>query len=418
MSKIFVSIASYRDPELLPTLDNLLKTAANPEDLTICIGWQHSLEDAWDNLDPYLNDPRFIILDVPYNEAQGVCWMRNKIQSQYTGEDYYFQLDSHHRFIEGWDEVLKDQINYLRSVGNDKPLLSSYVASYSPDKDPEGRLEEVWGLNIDRFMPGGVPFLTPFHVNDWRNLKAPIPSRFISGHFIFTLGQFVLEVPYDPNLYFHGEESSLAARAYTFGYDIFSPHFPIVWHEYTREGKSKHWSDATDWKQKDDASYERFRKLMGMEPGCTRCTRRSMAPNYFGTVRTIEQYERFAGLKFSTRQIHIETLNRELPPIKGDYESGLASKQKHCIDVYKGSLPETDYDLFAVAFLDAEGKDLYRKDCDKAEIDRMFRENESDKFIHIWRDYESNVPPTKWRVWPHSETKGWCDKIDQPIQYK
>ena len=35
MAKIFVSIASYRDPELLPTLESLLTNAANPENLTI-----------------------------------------------------------------------------------------------------------------------------------------------------------------------------------------------------------------------------------------------------------------------------------------------------------------------------------------------------------------------------------------------
>jgi hypothetical protein len=418
MSKIFVSIASYRDPELRPTIKNLLETAANPDDLKICIGWQHSEEDQWDNLDEYLEDPRFIILDIPYKEAQGVCWMRSKIQSQYSGEDYYFQLDSHHRFIENWDDILKDQISYLQAKSYDKPLLSSYVASYFPDRDPEGRLQEVWGLNIDRFMPGGVPFLAPFHVDNWKSLKDPIKSRFISGHFIFTLGQFAKDVPYDENLYFHGEESSLSARAYTYGYDLFSPHFPIVWHEYTREGKSKHWSDANDWKQKDDASYERFRKLMGMDPGCTACTRKALAPNYFGTARTLEQYERYAGLKFSTRQIHIETLNRSFPPIQGDYETGLASKQKHCIDVYKGSLPETDYDLFVVAFLDENGNDMYRLDCSKSEISQLFSQSPGDQFIHIWREFENNARPKSWRVWPHSESKGWCDKIDQEIQYK
>lgn len=418
MSKIFVSIASYRDPELVPTIKDLLETAANPNDLVIGIGWQHSVDDVWDTLDEWKEDPRFKILDIPYQQAKGVCWMRNKIQSLYDGEDYYLQLDSHHRFAKGWDDTLKDLVNYLRAKGSNKPVLSSYVASYFPDKDPNGRLEEVWGLNIDRFMPGGVPFLTPFHIDNWKSHTEPIPSRFLSGHFIFTLGKFVLEVPYDENLYFHGEESSLSARAYTYGYDIFVPHFPIVWHEYTREGKSKHWSDASDWKNRDDASYERFRKLFGMDPGCTACTRRALAPTYFGHQRSLEQYERYAGLKFSTRQIHIETLNRETPPIKGDYESGLASKQKHCIDVYKGSLPETDYDLWVIAFIDENGNDLYRKDCDKNEINSIISQNPGDQFYHIWREYESNTKPHSWRVWPHSESKGWCDKIDQPIQYK
>ena len=53
---IFISIASYRDPELIPTIKDILETCANPENLHICIGWQHSEEDTWDNLDLYKKD--------------------------------------------------------------------------------------------------------------------------------------------------------------------------------------------------------------------------------------------------------------------------------------------------------------------------------------------------------------------------
>ena len=84
MSKIFVSIAAYRDPELLPTLQDLIINAANPNDLVICIAWQHSKEDKWDTLKKYKKDPRFKIIDIPYKESQGVCWARNQVQQQNT----------------------------------------------------------------------------------------------------------------------------------------------------------------------------------------------------------------------------------------------------------------------------------------------------------------------------------------------
>ena len=41
---IFVQIASYRDPELVPTLDNLLENANNADNLRICIAFQYSEE--------------------------------------------------------------------------------------------------------------------------------------------------------------------------------------------------------------------------------------------------------------------------------------------------------------------------------------------------------------------------------------
>ena len=47
------------------------------------------------------------------------------------------------------------------NLTNLKPLLSSYVPSYFPDKDPNGRIDEVWMLNIQRFLPEGAVFLQP-----------------------------------------------------------------------------------------------------------------------------------------------------------------------------------------------------------------------------------------------------------------
>jgi len=48
---IFVQIASYRDHELNNTLEYLFKNANYPDNLRVCIAWQHSDEDEWDNLD-------------------------------------------------------------------------------------------------------------------------------------------------------------------------------------------------------------------------------------------------------------------------------------------------------------------------------------------------------------------------------
>ena len=268
-------------------------------------------------------------------------------------------------------------------------------------------------------MPAGVPFLRPYTVDNWEHLKEPFPTRFVSGHFIFTIGQFVKDIPYDPFLYFHGEESSLAGRAYTHGYDLFAPHRPIIWHEYTREGKKKHWDDSSTWSEKDKASYARFRKIFEMDDvPCTPCQRNALGAYKLGDVRSLSEYEHYAGLKFKTRQIHQETLNNNLPPVRSDYESGLATKQKVCIDVYKGSLVETDYENFAVALLDENGVDLYRQDANQDEIRGLFDTDPNDKFIHIWREFESVNRPSTWRVWPYSKSKGWCEKIENPIGYE
>jgi hypothetical protein len=47
--KIFIQIASYRDPELLSTINHCLSRAKYPENLVFSIAWQHSIEDEWDS---------------------------------------------------------------------------------------------------------------------------------------------------------------------------------------------------------------------------------------------------------------------------------------------------------------------------------------------------------------------------------
>ena len=68
---IFVQIASYRDPQLLPTIKDCIEKSKYPENLRFGIAWQHSPDDVWDNLDEYCDDPRFKIVDINYKDSKG-----------------------------------------------------------------------------------------------------------------------------------------------------------------------------------------------------------------------------------------------------------------------------------------------------------------------------------------------------------
>ena len=135
--KIFVQIAAYRDPELLPTIRDCIKRAREPENLVFAIAWQRSKDDDWDTLEEFANDPRFKIIDIDYKDGLGTCWARHKLNELYDGEKYTLQLDSHHRFVRNWDEKCKAMIDKLVNAGHKKPLLTTYVPSYDPENDPE-----------------------------------------------------------------------------------------------------------------------------------------------------------------------------------------------------------------------------------------------------------------------------------------
>lgn len=409
--KIFVQIASYRDPQLIPTIKNMLDQSKNPKNLVLSIARQFHPEDGFDDLSEYEKDKRFKILNIDYKESKGVCWARYLTQQQYNNEEYTLQIDSHMRFEKNWDETLINMIKDLQSKGYKKPLLTGYVSSFDPENDPQGRVREPWRMTFDRFTPEGVVFFLPEVIPSWKKLKDPIPARFYSAHFCFTLGQFSKEVQHDPEFYFHGEEISITVRAYTHGYDLFHPHKVVIWHEYTRKGRTKQWDDDKSWYVKNEACHKKNRQLLGIDGE----SYSGDTTEWFGSERTIKDYEKYAGVLFEKRAVQQYTIDKGYPPNPYDHDSedewkkSFLSIFKHCIDVDFSRIPETDYDFWVVAFHNSKDETLFRLDAGVDEINRL--KTDPDKVAKIWREFNTQERPTYWVVWPHSISKGWCERI-------
>ena len=410
--KIFVQIAAYRDPQLEPTIKNMLENAKRPKNLRVGICRQYNPDDQFDLLEEYRKDKRFRILDVLYSDSRGVCWARNQVQQLYEGEEYTLQIDSHMRFEKDWDDTLIKMVKQLQKKGFEKPLLTGYVSSFDPDNDPAGRVQEPWRMAFDRFIPEGAVFFLPESIPGWQQMKEPVTARFYSAHFAFTLGQFSTEVQHDPEFYFHGEEISIAVRAYTHGYDLFHPHKVVIWHEYTRKGRTKQWDDDKDWVNKNNLSHQKNRQLFGMDGEEVTM---DFSKYGFGTERTLREYEIYSGLLFSKRAVQQYTLDKNYPPNPYIFETeeelmaSYASIFKHCIDVGFTQVPEKDYEFWVVAFHDENDETIFRKDADINEINMMM--NDPDGYCKVWRDFQTVYKPKYWVVWPYSTSKGWCERI-------
>jgi hypothetical protein len=412
MSTIFIQIASYRDPQLVPTLDDCIAKAKFPENLRFGICWQHDSEES---LGKYKKDKRFRIVDVPFEKSKGACWARNQLQKKYKNEKYTLQLDSHHRFIQDWDVELIKMLESVRSTKCKKPVLTSYISSWDPDNDPKGRVSSPWGMNFDRFTPEGVVFFLPATIPNHENLKKPVPARFYSAHFCFADGCFATEIQHDPDYYFHGEEISIAVRAFTHGYDLFHPHKVIAWHEYTRKGRTKHWDDDKNWYEKNTKCHKRNRILLGMEENTENI---DFGIYGIGKKRTIKDYEKYSGVQFKTRAVQQYTLDKNYPPnpsFKSEkaYQNSFLKIFRHCVDIQYSQVPENDYEFWVVAFHGKNGENIFRKDADANEIKRMMKD--PDKYCKIWREFNAETLPAYVVVWPFSKSKGWCDQIKQII---
>ncbi len=420
---IFVQIAAYRDPQLEPTLTDMLRHADHPEHLRFGICRQFHPGDGFDRLDAYRDDARFRILDVLYTRTRGACWARNFVQRLYAGETYTLQIDSHMRFAPGWDTTLIEMLTDLQAAGYPKPLLTAYVPSFDPEHDPEARVLAPWRMGFDRFIPEGAVFFMPEIIPGWESLTLPVPARFYSAHMTFTIGAFSVEVQHNPEYYFHGEEISIGVRAYTHGYDLFHPHRCVIWHEYTRKGRTKQWEDDESWVDRNNRSHFTNRQLFGMD-GVAQVGHDG--PYGFGESRTLADFEAYAGMRFADRRVQRYTLDGHAAPNPAPetfespeaYEASFTKVFKHCIDLHRDRVPRDDYDFWVVAFHGPDGETLYRQDSNAEEVAHL--KSGEDSNIQVWREFMTEAQPAYWVILPHTSADGWQEQIRgelTPVSY-
>lgn len=141
--RIFVSIASYRDPGLGRSVAAALAAAADPQRVVIGAYVQASLP----------RDER-CVPDVavaetarevgatlrlrvePAHEAAGPVVARARARSLLRDEPFVLQVDAHTRFAPGWDRLLLAQ---LRACSSPRAVLTAYPTDFerdSPTSDP------------------------------------------------------------------------------------------------------------------------------------------------------------------------------------------------------------------------------------------------------------------------------------------
>lgn len=424
MPQIFIQIASYCDPQLVPTVLDCLAQAANPASLNLCIAWQHGPDETIEEL---RRNRQVTVIDIPHHESQGACWARNQIQQRYRGEEFTLALDSHHRFVPNWDQKCVEMIRYLQGQGHAKPLLTTYAPPFQPANDPAGRQTYATKMDFDRFSPEGAILFRASALP--KTVTSPVSARFASAHFLFTLGAFCTEVAHDPNLYFHGEEINLAVRAFTHGYDLFHPHEILCWHEYTREGRQKHWDDHTEWHVRNGRSHARNRVLFGMANPGDEGVEINFGQYGFGTQRSLRDYERYAGVHFRRRAVHEHTA-RHLPlPVPGAgedderWEHAFCFQFDHTITLEKPPICEKDgVDFWCIAYEDPDGQQLFRRDLGGAELRETIARLRSESGAsplripnHFYAPH--GRPPAKWIVWPHHFEDGWGEKLEGRVDH-
>jgi hypothetical protein len=247
---IFVSIVSYRDAELVPTIKSVIDNADRPEDLYFGVVSQDDMNSHPDLL--FVKNLSYTMMDA--SKSKGVGYARKKAMELYSGQDFYLQLDSHMRLASGWDSKLIDMYEWCKDkTGNPKIILSQFPAPYEVHTDgsifyPKNH-EELWER----------PSWSKVHNRDngsWSAIRqeikdpsSPHISETVLAGYLFAPADFISEIPYDERISFMGEELCIAVRAYTRGWLIYAPNEMLAWHYYKRKRSPKVWNQMEDLKR-------------------------------------------------------------------------------------------------------------------------------------------------------------------------
>ena len=297
LDRIFVNIAAYRDPECQHTLADAFARAAHPGRVFTGTCWQVLATDSgFFDAVPHLPNLRSVVVDAAH--SPGLGWARQRAQRLYQGEEWVLQIDSHMRFVDGWDDVL---LSLAAQCPSPRPVLTTHPLGYRPPRqlDPPS-ITRTRALRFsDEMLVVG-----PETVNLEPPPEGPLPNAFCAGGFAFASADMFAEVPFDPHHYFLGEEALLSARRWTFGWDFFAPPVPVVYHYYgQREPGLKHWDDHREWGQRQQLSKTRLLHLLGARTAEHPGVIADLDYYGLGTARSLDEYQRWCGVNFRTAEI-------------------------------------------------------------------------------------------------------------------
>lgn len=303
--RIFISIASYCDPLLGFTVERAIVTAAAPGRLHFGVvdqspaGARHMVSLG--------GGARLSQVRIAASEARGPCWARALAMTLYDGEEWYLQLDSHMDFDPGWDERLVAQAAALGAP--QRPLvISTYPEAFRFENGEPVRVSSEGGVLAQAVQAGcsfdpGHPVLT--FVACAVAGEAPLPAFHVGAGCLFAPGRITQAVPYDPWLYFHGEEQALALRLFTHGWDLFHvPGLPVR-HLYNdanagAPARPLHWDEAHDagrdvrWWALEQRSRARLADLVAG---------RDLGVYGLGSARSVADFAAFSGIDYATRTL-------------------------------------------------------------------------------------------------------------------
>lgn len=319
---IFVSIPSYRDPQIVETVQDCISKARYPNRIYIGVCEQNiqGKDPTCSSLVDLVEKKQILVDSIPFNEARGPCYARERIEtfllpeakkmSSSRGEEikYVLCIDAHTLFQKNWDEIIETEFEKEKKrtgevMSEDNFFFTGYPPQYNHNKYTNKRSWRSCANNKNvfmrttRFISNGSPLYLNRHLF---NATRPTYCIGLSAGFIFAPVEMIETVPYLKNVPFSflGEETAMMLRYFTHGYIPKTCPFQVVQTTYNRSSRPSFLSHLTR-AQKGSIRYQSNQKIRDLLQG------KETDIGKIGNVKTVEEFEKFVGINFKRGVINI-----------------------------------------------------------------------------------------------------------------
>ncbi len=302
---IFVSIPSYRDPDLGHTLRTLFLHADRPRAVRVGVYQQNAPGDV-EGVADYLRlaqaggdgatfEERIMSRVVPHTRATGPTAARTAIEqgmlSKAKDAKYLLMVDSHTFFCKGWDTSLVEALEATEDPSH--TVLSTYAPNFNRDRRDRMLGEasmcaprKSFFMFFREFLRDGFP---RFDSRPCANPTEAFDSLGWAAGFSFARAAVHRAVPYKdfPWLFF-GEEFLMHARLFTHGYRVMTPAYTPVLTNFDRSYRHTFIGDASgDWQTRRAKVATRIQRLLAAQ---------STDTSLFGTAATLDEFVEEVGI--------------------------------------------------------------------------------------------------------------------------
>ena len=182
----------------------------------------------------------------------------------------------------------------------------------------------------------------------------------------------------------------------------------LVWDDQHKRGENWHSAQVHAWR--------RIRNLLRTQQDSDI----DLTGFDLGKVRTLRDFEKYAGFHFKTRSVQKYTVENKLPPnplIEDDaeWEKSFMKSFYHLMQFDKSRFKLNDYQYFVIAFDDENGNAIYRDDLNESQVKELLAR--PGDWVSMEKFFLTDKVPHKWVVWGYSKSKGWDERIEHVIDH-